>query len=401
MNKKQFERYYTDPKNPAAFSGYYNVVRELKNQNVEFEKEKIKEWIQSLDPYTLHRRVIKKFNGNKIISSGIDDLWHIDLIDMQQHAQLNNNNKYILTCIDVFSKFAWAVPIKSKSAAAVYAAFQIIFTSEKKVKSSQQKVEKKFANYRLPNRIQCDRGTEFLNATIKNLFQRNSINLYQTFSDKKACVVERFNRTLKEKMWRYFTFKKYKTNQNCKYIDVLPALMYSYNNSYHRTIRMKPCEVNLENESEVWMRMYGFKESCLNSKNQIVKLKFHINDFVKIQRYKTTFEKGYTPTWTRETFRVCFVLLNNPPLYKIEAFDGKVIGSYNANDLQKVILSEKDVNKWLNKKNRFENFEKNMKAKYKGISDADVYKSFNENENFADENSEEEYTEEYRKKLRV
>jgi hypothetical protein len=400
MNKKEFERYYTDPQNPAAFAGYYNIIRELKSQNKVFDKEKIKQWIQSLDPYTLHHRVIKKFNGNKIISTGIDDLWHIDLIDMQQHAKLNNNNKYILTCIDVFSKFAWAIPIKSKSASAVYAAFQTIFTSEKKIKSVKQNVEKKFTNYRIPSRIQCDRGSEFLNAIIGSFFQRNSIHLYQTFSDKKACVVERFNRTLKEKMWRYFTFKKYKTNQIYKYIDVLPALVYSYNHSYHRTIRMKPCEVNLENESEVWLRMYGFKESCLRSKSQIMKLKFHVNDFVKIQRYKKTFEKGFTPTWTRETFRVCLVLLNNPPLYKIEAIDGKVIGSYNENDLQKVTLEEKDVIKWLNKKNRFTIFEKNMKLKHKGISDADILKSFNENQMSEDENLQEEYTEEYRKRLR-
>ena len=79
-----------------------------------------------------------------------------------------------------------------------------------------------------------------------------NILFFTTHNDTKASIVERFNRTLKGKMWKYFTAKN-----TTKYIDVLQKLTYSYNHSRHRSIGMKPADVNLENESVVWQRLYG------------------------------------------------------------------------------------------------------------------------------------------------
>jgi hypothetical protein len=385
MNKNEFIRYYTTPRNPGAFSGFENVVRELKKQKIEFNKNKIKEWIQSLNPYTRHRYVSKKSKGSKIMAYGIDDLWHVDLIDMQAHAKINKGFNYILTCIDVFSKFAWAILLKDKSADSVYFAFDKIFKSELSSKNISDSNKK----FRLPKRIQSDHGKEFLNKQVMDLFKKNNISFYQTASYNKACVVERFNRTLKEKMWRYFTHKEYRTNEMVKYYDIIDDLVESYNNSRHRSIKMAPREVNIDNEDDVFINLYGYSKS--EGDTSFIKLKFKVNDYVKIQREKKTFEKGYTPTWKRETFRIYCVLLRNPPLYKIEAFDGKIAdASYGEQDLQKVTISPIDIKNWEKKKQNYLEFEKNTKAKYPNISDSELLKMFYEKFKIIDSEDEHE-----------
>ena len=135
-----------------------------------------------------------------------------------------NGNKFILTAIDVFGKVGRADPLKNKEKGSVRDAFALMI---KKVK---------------PNKVQCDKGKEFYNSLFQKLLKENDIKMYSTDSDLKASVVERFNRTIKEKMWRYFT----ETNTK-KWINILPELIKSYNNSYHRSIKRKPNDVNKSN----------------------------------------------------------------------------------------------------------------------------------------------------------
>ena len=109
--------------------------------------------------------------------------------------------------------------------------------------------KKIFSYNRIPKRIQTDKGNEFLNKNLVNYLKtfKNNIKLYTLNSEMKASVVERFNRTLKEKMWRYFTFK-----QTYRYLDIIHDLIKSYNNTHHRTIKTTPTNVNKENEKEIW-----------------------------------------------------------------------------------------------------------------------------------------------------
>jgi len=134
--------------------------------------------------------------------------------------------RYLLTCIDVFSKRAWAVPVRRKSARDVTEAFERILTDQK------------------CNMVQSDKGTEFLNSTFQTMLKSHNIHFYtRENEDLKAAVVKRFNRTLKQKMFRYFTYKNTR-----RYVDVLDDLLHSYNNTHHRSIGMAPLEVNKENE---------------------------------------------------------------------------------------------------------------------------------------------------------
>src|SRR5438874_2708338 len=141
---------------------------------------------------------------------------------MSMLSRQNGGVHFLLTCIDILSKYAWAIPMKNKSAASTKEALQQIFTERK------------------PRSFQTDSGREFENETVCTYLQHQGIHQFFAWNPAIKCsVVERFNRTLKSKIWRYMTFARTK-----RYIDVLPDLMHSYNHSYHRSIKMAPADVN-------------------------------------------------------------------------------------------------------------------------------------------------------------
>ena len=157
------------------------------------------------------------------------------LVDVQNLSRYNKGTKYLLTCIDIFSKYAWAVPLKKKQGQELVKAFQTILASGGK-----------------PLKLQTDQGTEFLNRVFQKFIRENNIEFFTVKSALKASVVELFNRTFKNKMYKYFTAKNTLTN-----IDVLPQLVKSYNSTYHRSIKMKPTQVTEANEAKVWDTLYG------------------------------------------------------------------------------------------------------------------------------------------------
>jgi len=218
-----------------------------------------------------------------------------------------------LTCIDVFSKRAWAVPLLNKSGDSVKRAFENIFEEA------------------IPNMIQTDKGTEFLNSTVQALFATHNIKHYTSENeDIKAAVVERFNRTLKNKMWRYCTYSK-----SQKYIDVLDELIHSYNNTYHRSIRMAPSQVTDDKTQEIVDKLYPPKLKPV--------YKFEIGDKVRMSKGKQVFKKGYVQGWTDEIFTVGARHPTDPATYGLKDYDGEDIkGKFYAQELQKV-TKEDDV----------------------------------------------------------
>lgn len=255
----------------------------------------------------LHKQARKRFPRRRVYVKSIDDLWQIDLVDMQKYAKFNKGQKYILTVIDVLSKFAWAVPVRDKSGKAVTAAMKRVLTS------------------RIPKNIQCDRGNEFYNKDFTALMNSYDINLYSTFSPLKASVVERFNRTIK--VWMH---KEFSVQGDYKWLDLLPTLLLKYNNRVHRTIGMKPIKVRAHHS-----KMLAEK---LNTPppNASRKVSFKKGDIVRISKYKTLFEKGYTPSWTTELFTVNKVKRTVPSMYLLhDSADQPISGLFYAQELQK------------------------------------------------------------------
>jgi len=256
----------------------------------------------------LHKPVNNKFQKRKVIAYAINDIWGADLVDMSEWKDANDGYTFLLTVIDVFSKYAFAIPLKNKSAESVVSAFE--------------KIHKNYGS--LPKKLWTDSGSEFYNSKLKVFMKKNSIEIYSTFGDHKSAVVERFNRTLKDLMWKYFT-----ANNTRKYIDILDTLIKNYNNKKHSTIKMSPNEA-LKNEDKVYKTYFKNDEII----DPLIP-KFNVDDYVRISRIKGIFEKGYLPNWTRAVYQVVKVLNTDPITYTLKEEDDTVLqGAFYENEMQ-------------------------------------------------------------------
>lgn len=259
----------------------------------------------------LHRSARKNFERVPFQMRGIDDTFQIDLIEFIPFAIENNGFRYALVVIDVFSKFAWTIALKRKTG----------LETSKAMESVLRK------SGRICRNCQSDNGKEFYNKHFSSLMKRYTINHYSTFSKLKASICERLNRTLLQKLWKIFHI-----NGNHKWVNALDTITAEYNTSVHRTIRMRPIDVNSQNEKQLLETVYMRN----NSVNVSSKSKFHIGDKVRISKHKQMFEKGYTPSWTTEIFQVDKILSTEPITYVLRDLLGELIrGSFYSYELQK------------------------------------------------------------------
>ncbi|XP_065645790.1 uncharacterized protein LOC136076244 [Hydra vulgaris] len=279
------------------------IIASKANEKV---KEKNVKWSDEL-ANELHRPVIKHFRKRKVIANGIDEIWAADLVDMQSFSKFNNGIKYLLM---------------NKTGVDVENDLNKIFKERK------------------CRKLWVDKGQEFYNKHVKAL----GVELYSTENEEKSCVVERWNRTMKEKMFKYFS-----ANSTRKYIDVLDEMVNKYNNTRHSSIKMTPGKASDEkNKNIVWLNLNG------NARSETVRPKFSINDRVRITKKKTTFEKGYTPRWTEEVFTISLIQYTDPPTYKITDNNGEEIQrTFYEQELQKtnqeIFRIEKVIRKLKNK----------------------------------------------------
>ena len=207
----------------------------------------------------LHKPVKRKFKRRTVLVNGINKIWAADLVDMQTFTKFNRGVKYLLAVIDVFSKYGWLIPLKDKTGKSVASALKTIFKERKSGK------------------MWVDKGKEFYNKDVKDL-----ITLYSTENEEKASVVERWIRTMKEKMFKHFS-----ANSTNVYIDVLPDLVKEYSNTRHSSIKMTPVQASKkENELTVWRNLYP-EHLEIHEVNP----KFYVGDKVWISKKKKTFEK--------------------------------------------------------------------------------------------------------------
>ena len=220
----------------------------------------------------LHKPVIKKFNKRKVYSQFKDNIWGVDLADMQSLSKKNKGIKYLLCAIDLFSKYAFVIPLKDKKGISIVNAFSKI------IKQSNRRAEGTSAQYVKPNKIWVDQGSEFYNRVFKKWLPDNDIMMYSTFNEGKSVVAERFIRTLKNKLYKHMTA----TVKNV-YYDVLDDVVNEYNNTKHNTIKMKPKDVKDSNK-RVYIDENNEKDS-----------RFKVGDRIRISKFKNIFAKGYTP----------------------------------------------------------------------------------------------------------
>jgi hypothetical protein len=262
----------------------------------------------------------------------IDEQWQLDLIDFSNLSKYNNNFKYLLVVIDVLSKFVWVEKLYNKSAQSIVEAFQ------KVIKLSNRKPQFIFSDPGSKYIVKISHKDilinffqfleEFDNSLFAKLCRKEKItHFFSRNTETKAPNVERVIRTLKEKIYKYFTFKN-----SYRYIDELKFIVDSYNNSVHSRTKFKPSDVNINNQEIVFLNLYK------NILSKPTKVKFHESDIVQIQKLKTPFDKGFTPNWQNELFKIDKIIHSLPhPRYKVKDFRGEnIVGSFYQEELQKV-----------------------------------------------------------------
>ena len=250
-----------------------------------------------------HKPIIRKFNKRKVYSQFKDNIWGIDLADMQSLSRKNKGIKHLLCALDLYSKYAFVIPLKDKKGISIVNVFNKI------IKQSNRK----------PNKIWVDQGGEFYNNVFKKWFSNNDIIIYSTYNEGKSVVAERFIRTLKNKLYKRMTA----TGKNV-YHDVLDDVVNKYNNTKHSSIKMKPIDVR-ENNKRVYIDEHNENDS-----------RFKVGDRVRISKFKNIFAKGYTPNWSSEIFIVDKINDTVPYTYNLKDLnDEEIIGSFYDKELQK------------------------------------------------------------------
>ena len=238
---------------------------------------------------------------------------------MQSLSKYNKGIKYLACAIDLFSKYAWVIPIKDKKGTSIVNVFKKILRDSTELHSNRK-----------PNKIRVDQGSEFYNKSFKDFLKINNIKMYSSYNEGKSVVAERFTKTLKKKIFKHMTA----ISKNI-YFDVLDDIVDKYNNTVHKTIKMKPIEVTDDSYAE-------YNENLSNKKNP----KFKVGDNVRISKYKNIFGKGFTPNLSEEVF-----IINKIKNTVTNDLNGeKIAGSFYEKELQKTSQKQFRIEKVFNRK---------------------------------------------------
>ena len=339
---------YYNVSNPASYSSAKKLYDAAKSQIPNLTINQVNDWLSGENTYTLHKQARRRFVREKVLVTAPYEQFQADLVDMQAFSKFNNGFKYILTIIDCFSRYAFAIPVKNKSASEIKNALEKVFTDHK------------------PFKLQTDRGKEFLNTPVQSYLKSNGIHYFSTYNSTIKCsIVERFNRTLKSKMFKYFSAKGTR-----KWIDILNQLVDSYNKSYHRTIKTFPSNVNEDNKNDIFQNIYGVgseREYLLSKKS---KPKLNVGDKVRRKYELTPMDKGYYPNWTDVVYTVTNSMKGkNKPLYAVKVFDGNRLKQrFYPEELQKIKDKVYRIEKIVKRQTR--NGRKGFIVKWLNYSDA-------------------------------
>lgn len=324
--QKYLETNYFKPEHPSAFGGPSKVQQILKKDGgYDVTYEQVRNWLQNQDAYSLHKPVRYKFKRNRVISQGIDYLWDMDLADVTNITDHNNGIKFLLILIDVFSKHLWVEPLKDKKHDTIIAALKAVFNKTN----------------RRPIMLRSDRGSEFVNRWVSRFLKLENIKHYTTRNETKANFAERVIRTLKAKMYRYFTHYETYT-----YDNILQDLVSNYNHSPHSTLNgLSPNDINKENEAQIWKNMYvdSLKPSKQGLKSK--RYRFTTGDKVRISYLKYPFQRDYQHKYSEEVFKINKRFKREGiPLYTLVDYDNDPIdGTFYENELQKVNKNMNDA----------------------------------------------------------
>ena len=245
---------------------------------------------------------------NETIVKSIDDTWSADLLNLIDYGVKNNRGyRYVLVCVDKFSKYGWTIPMTNKYATTIKEAFEQIITTSK----------------RKPNLIETDDGKEFANKIFETYLKSHNIKRYSRYTSKGAVFAERFNRTIRNRLK-----KPVFENGDANWIDILDSIIKKYNNTVHSSTKMTPIQASkVTNQKKVL--------NNLQDKRKKQKPKFKLGDLVRTADIDKTFSKGDTTNWSNKLYMITEVIHETIPTYHIDFLPER----YNQSILKKSKLT--------------------------------------------------------------
>ena len=317
---------YYDVKNPAAFGSIPKLLKAAKYLDPSITLKDVKKWYQK-QRINIHKQRKIKIARPKTVIKSSKIQYQTDLMDVSNISDYNDGYKFILVMIDVFSKKGFAVPLKNKTGFAVSKALDKIFKTE-------------------PARfLQSDNGREYYNYQVLNVLKKYKIKLFSTQNmTMKATICERWIRTLREKLSKYFTF-----SGGYNYTKVLDDIVQGYNESVHRSTKFKPNDVANNPLKKVQIRQN------LYSAKKFKGFRYNIGDFCRVTVQKSRFAKGSTPNFSEEIFEIVNRKQNGAiATYQLKDLKNNIINSYfTQEELQIVTMPDTfQIDKILDKKTR-------------------------------------------------
>lgn len=301
---------YLNPSSSIAYSGLNNIYR---HYNGVLSYNEIRDFLGSIESYTLHREY-KNLKRNPNFSHFRRFQLQIDLIDFRNHAEWNDGVSYILSAIDTFSRKAWIEPVVKKTSQEVLIAFKRILTRAADT----------------PLTLVADKGCELRNRYFINFCKQKKINFFHNHTSVHAAFIERFNRTIQNKIYKYMTEQETK-----RYVDKIADFENSYNTSFHRAIGMSPEDADKpQNHEKVAIELSRYY-SNISKENP----RYEINQLVRLALQKTAFHRGYKEQSNFEVFNIYKINTKMPkPLYYLETYDKKekLEGGFYAHELTPV-----------------------------------------------------------------
>ena len=295
LTDDQIRALYADP--ATGLKGLPAFIQQLKGQA---SAAQVRRALLADETWSLNARREHPHERRRVVVHGLDDTWTADLADVSSHAQDNDGVRYILVVVDVFSKHAWAEPMKTKEARTAAQAFRAVLAR---------------AAPRIPTHLWTDAGSEFKGA-FDALCRQRGIQRYTTQNEGKAVIAERFIRTLRGRLGRLAD-----ATGSWRWVDALQTLVGNYNGTPSRTHGLAPSAVNADNARAVAERLYGQSDDR-RAVEQAAALsarpRFKVGDLVHISALKSLFAKeGTTHHWSRELYRVIGVASGPPVRYRL------------------------------------------------------------------------------------
>lgn len=310
--RKYLDKIYHDPSSGGGYTTPEKLLKEVqrRGQYKRLGLRRIKHFLDNRTDYSLYKPLVTKFPTPPVRVSRLNQQFDMDLMDVSRQQSDNDGVRYILTAIDILSKYAFMVPLKSKDGKTVAAAAKRIFEQ------------------RTPQVACTDFGSEFKDRHFHNVLNEMGIHHFYAQGSTKATVVERFHRTMRTKIARY----QYHRNTD-RYIDKLQDLLAGYNKSFHTSIKMRPVDVDRDTESIAYENLY-YKHVL----PQVIPFQFKVGDRVRISAVRHPFSREFYQRWSEEIFDVSKAYrVSNINLYKlIDCASEPIVGSFYAQELSRV-----------------------------------------------------------------